>query len=189
MHARTRLPTPFCAGRLKPRHGSHLHAAHLAKPPSDPSKSNCAALQGEKVSNHEELMCNFFAQPDALACGKDAATLRAEGVPDRLVSHKTFTGGSSGRPATGLLLQGSPARLEALHAGGQQGIAGAHGWPPCSSALRAAFAGIPSSAHGECFWPTPRVRCLRAGNRPSLSILLPELNAFTLGQLLRWGRA
>lgn len=27
---------------------------------------------------------------------------------------------------------------------------------------------------------------LPAGNRPSLSILLPELNAFTLGQLLRW---
>ena len=37
-------------------------------------------------------MCNFFAQPDALACGKDAATLRAEGVPEHLVSHKTFTG-------------------------------------------------------------------------------------------------
>jgi glucose-6-phosphate isomerase len=70
-------------------------------------------LQGEKVSSHEELMCNFFAQPDALAMGKDAATLRAEGVPEHLVPHKTFT-----------------------------------------------------------------------GNRPSLSILLPELNAFTLGQLL-----
>ncbi|KAI7835527.1 hypothetical protein COHA_010573 [Chlorella ohadii] len=66
-----------------------------------------------QVSSHEELMCNFFAQPDALAMGKDAATLRAEGVPEHLVPHKTFT-----------------------------------------------------------------------GNRPSLSILLPELNAFTLGQLL-----
>jgi glucose-6-phosphate isomerase len=49
-------------------------------------------MQGEKVSGHEELMCNFFAQPDALACGKDADTLRAEGVPEHLVSHKTFTG-------------------------------------------------------------------------------------------------
>ena len=37
-------------------------------------------------------MCNFFAQPDALACGKDAAALRGEGVPEHLVSHKTFTG-------------------------------------------------------------------------------------------------
>ncbi|GAB4817678.1 hypothetical protein N2152v2_004724 [Parachlorella kessleri] len=70
-------------------------------------------LKGEKVSSHEELMCNFFAQPDALALGKDAAQLRAEGVPEHLVSHKTFT-----------------------------------------------------------------------GNRPSISLLLPELSAFTLGQLL-----
>lgn len=31
-------------------------------------------------------------QPDALAMGKDAATLRAEGVPEHLVPHKTFTG-------------------------------------------------------------------------------------------------
>lgn len=46
------------------------------------------------MSSHEELMCNFFAQPDALACGKDADTLRGEGVPDHLVSHKTFTGGA-----------------------------------------------------------------------------------------------
>jgi glucose-6-phosphate isomerase len=28
-------------------------------------------LEGEPVSNHEELMSNFFAQPDALAIGKD----------------------------------------------------------------------------------------------------------------------
>ncbi|KAI3433502.1 hypothetical protein D9Q98_003314 [Chlorella vulgaris] len=58
-------------------------------------------LQGEKVSSHEELMCNFFAQPDALACGKDAAALRAEGVPEHLVPHKAFTGN---RPSLSLLL-------------------------------------------------------------------------------------
>lgn len=36
--------------------------------------------------------------------------------------------------------------------------------------------------------PLPCTACCmaRAGNRPSLSILLPELNAYTLGQLLRW---
>ena len=65
------------------------------------------------VSNHDELMCNFFAQADALAKGKSAVELRAENVPDHLIPHKTFT-----------------------------------------------------------------------GNRPSLSILLPELNAFTTGQIL-----
>eukprot|EP00976_Prorocentrum_cordatum_P038657 786915-Prorocentrum_minimum.AAC.1 len=31
---------------------------------------NSVRLAGEKVSNHDELMCNFFAQPDALATGK-----------------------------------------------------------------------------------------------------------------------
>jgi len=65
------------------------------------------------VSNHDELMCNFFAQADALATGKTAVELRAENVPDHLIPHKTFT-----------------------------------------------------------------------GNRPSLSILLPELNAYTTGQIL-----
>eukprot|EP00210_Caulerpa_lentillifera_P005321 g5084.t1 len=70
-------------------------------------------LKGEIVSNHDELMCNFFAQTDALAYGKDADKLRSEGVPEKLIPHKTFT-----------------------------------------------------------------------GNRPSLSIMLPELNAFTVGQIL-----
>eukprot|EP00227_Mantoniella_beaufortii_P020363 CAMPEP_0197580612 /NCGR_PEP_ID=MMETSP1326-20131121/4364_1 /TAXON_ID=1155430 /ORGANISM="Genus nov. species nov., Strain RCC2288" /LENGTH=611 /DNA_ID=CAMNT_0043144395 /DNA_START=127 /DNA_END=1962 /DNA_ORIENTATION=+ len=70
-------------------------------------------LKGEIVSNHDELMCNFFAQADALAVGKSAVELRAESVPDHLIPHKTFT-----------------------------------------------------------------------GNRPSLSIMLPQLNAYTTGQLL-----
>jgi len=70
-------------------------------------------LKGEIVSNHDELMCNFFAQADALAVGKSGVELRAESCPDALIPHKTFT-----------------------------------------------------------------------GNRPSLSIMLPELNAYTTGQLL-----
>ena len=69
--------------------------------------------QGEVVSNHDELMCNFFAQADALATGKSAIELRTESVPDHLIPHKTFT-----------------------------------------------------------------------GNRPSLSIMIPELSAYTVGQLL-----
>ena len=71
------------------------------------------AVQNEVVSNHDELMCNFFAQADALANGKSAIELRAEQVPDYLVPHRTFT-----------------------------------------------------------------------GNRPSLSVLLPDLTAYTIGQLL-----
>merc|ERR1712023_64630 len=58
-------------------------------------------LKGEIVSNHDELMCNFFAQADALACGKTAVELRAESVPDSLIPHKTFTGN---RPSTSILM-------------------------------------------------------------------------------------
>lgn len=58
-------------------------------------------LKGEIVSNHDELMCNFFAQADALATGKTPVELRAENVPDNLIPHKTFTGN---RPSTSILL-------------------------------------------------------------------------------------
>jgi len=69
------------------------------------AKSQAAdvTLEGSSVSNHDELMANFFAQPDALALGKD----------DPANPHKVFS-----------------------------------------------------------------------GNRPSLSILLPEISPFTMGQLL-----
>ena len=46
----------------------------------------------DSIPNHDELMANFFAQPDALAMGKTGDELRAEGVPENLVPHKTFTG-------------------------------------------------------------------------------------------------
>jgi len=58
-------------------------------------------LEGEPVSNHDELMSNFFAQPDALALGKTAEELKAEGCADSLVPHKTFPGD---RPSLSLLL-------------------------------------------------------------------------------------
>ncbi len=58
-------------------------------------------LDGEPVSNHDELMANFFAQPDALACGKTAEQVRAEGVDEALVPHKVFPGN---RPSSSLLL-------------------------------------------------------------------------------------
>jgi glucose-6-phosphate isomerase len=55
------------------------------------------------ISNHHEiLMANFFAQSEALAFGKTPAQLKAEGVPDHLIPHKTFTGN---RPSNSLLLQ------------------------------------------------------------------------------------
>ncbi len=39
--------------------------------------------QGEVVSNHDELMSNFFAQADALALGKTPVELRSENVRPR----------------------------------------------------------------------------------------------------------
>jgi glucose-6-phosphate isomerase len=58
-------------------------------------------VPGEAVSNHDELMANFFAQPDALAVGKTAEEVRVEGVPEALVPHKVFPGN---RPSNVLLL-------------------------------------------------------------------------------------
>eukprot|EP01006_Ploeotia_vitrea_P016555 TRINITY_DN47279_c0_g1_i1.p1 TRINITY_DN47279_c0_g1~~TRINITY_DN47279_c0_g1_i1.p1 ORF type:complete len:621 (-),score=337.72 TRINITY_DN47279_c0_g1_i1:49-1731(-) len=57
---------------------------------------------GEEVSNHDELMSNFFAQPDALAEGQNAAELRAEGTDEAVVEHKLMTGN---RPSNVLLLE------------------------------------------------------------------------------------
>ncbi|MER6095634.1 glucose-6-phosphate isomerase [Streptomyces sp. NPDC001728] len=44
------------------------------------------------VGQHDLLMANFFAQTQALAFGKTADEVRAEGVPEELVPHKTFQG-------------------------------------------------------------------------------------------------
>ncbi|CAM5730858.1 glucose-6-phosphate isomerase [Streptomyces sp. MMS20-AI2-20] len=43
-------------------------------------------------AQHDLLMANFFAQTQALAFGKTPDEVRAEGVPEELVPHKTFQG-------------------------------------------------------------------------------------------------
>jgi len=43
-------------------------------------------------NHHDLLMANVFAQTQALAFGKTAAEVRAEGTPERLVPHRTFQG-------------------------------------------------------------------------------------------------
>lgn len=48
-------------------------------------------------------MSNFFAQPDALAIGKSIETLKAEGVPEKLLKHKFFPGD---RPSLSMLFGG-----------------------------------------------------------------------------------
>ncbi len=51
--------------------------------------------------HHDLLMANLFAQGEALAFGKTADEVRAEGVAEALVPHKVFEGN---RPSTTLLL-------------------------------------------------------------------------------------
>ena len=58
-------------------------------------------------------MANVFAQAEALAFGKTADEVRAEGVPESLVPHKTFPGN---RPSNTLLLDRlTPAALGKLY--------------------------------------------------------------------------
>jgi glucose-6-phosphate isomerase len=51
-----------------------------------------ADLLPDFAAQHDLLMANFFAQTQALAFGKTAEEVAAEGVPAGLVAHKTFKG-------------------------------------------------------------------------------------------------
>ncbi len=52
--------------------------------------------------HHDLLLANVFAQSEALAFGKTAEQVRAEGTPDWLVSHRVFEGN---RPSNTILAQ------------------------------------------------------------------------------------
>jgi glucose-6-phosphate isomerase len=52
--------------------------------------------------HHDMLMANVFAQAEALAFGKTAEEVKAEGVPDALVPHKVFEGN---RPSNTILAE------------------------------------------------------------------------------------
>ncbi len=58
--------------------------------------------------HHDLLMANCFAQAEALAFGKTAAEVRADGVSEALVPHKTFPGN---RPSTTILAEKLTPRL------------------------------------------------------------------------------
>ena len=62
--------------------------------------------------HHDLLLANLIAQAEALAFGKTAQEVAAEGVPERLVPHRTFPGN---RPSSTLLLERlTPAALGKL---------------------------------------------------------------------------
>jgi glucose-6-phosphate isomerase len=63
-------------------------------------------------NHHDLLMANVFAQAEALAFGKTADEVRAEGVKAELVPHRTFPGN---RPSNTLLMERlTPAALGTL---------------------------------------------------------------------------
>jgi len=53
-------------------------------------------------SQHDLLIANFLAQTEALAFGKTADEVRAEGTSEELVPHRTFTGN---RPSSSILAE------------------------------------------------------------------------------------
>jgi glucose-6-phosphate isomerase len=59
-----------------------------------------AELPADLAAQHDLLMANLFAQGQALAFGKTADEVRAEGVAEELVPHRTFPGN---RPTTTIL--------------------------------------------------------------------------------------
>jgi glucose-6-phosphate isomerase len=77
----------------------------------------CDFIAFSKTANplgrhHDILAANVFAQAEALAFGKTAAEVKAEGTPDWLVPHRVFEGN---RPSNTILLeQLTPAALGKL---------------------------------------------------------------------------
>jgi glucose-6-phosphate isomerase len=67
-------------------------------------------------AHHDTLLANVFAQGEALAFGKTAEQVKAEGTPERLVAHRVFEGN---RPSNTLLLDrltpGALGKLVALY--------------------------------------------------------------------------
>ncbi|MDX6534078.1 MAG: glucose-6-phosphate isomerase, partial [Gaiellales bacterium] len=62
--------------------------------------------------HHDLLMANVFAQTEALAFGKTADEVRAEGTPEELVPHRVFEGN---RPTNTILAERlTPSALGAL---------------------------------------------------------------------------
>jgi glucose-6-phosphate isomerase len=60
------------------------------------------ARPAHEVGGHQDIfMANFFAQPEALAFGRTAEQVRADGVPEQLVTARTFAGN---HPSTSILV-------------------------------------------------------------------------------------
>ena len=97
---------------------SFFQLLHMGQPvPCDfigfvEAQNQLVHTEGEELSCHDELMANFFAQPDALALGRTAEQLRElePGLDADVLPHRTFPGN---RPSLSLLFP----QLTAYHTG------------------------------------------------------------------------
>ncbi|ODV12067.1 MAG: glucose-6-phosphate isomerase [Rubrivivax sp. SCN 70-15] len=78
----------------------------------NPLPADGSRAHDSRDRQHDLLMANLFAQAEALAFGKTADEVRAEGVPEALVPHRVFEGN---RPSNTLLARRlTPHALGAL---------------------------------------------------------------------------
>ena len=95
---------------------------------SPPTSSGSVGPTTPSTDHHDLLMANLFAQAEALAFGRTADEVRAAGVADDLVPHRTFAGN---RPTTTILADRltpvgprparRPLRAQGVHPGGDLG--------------------------------------------------------------------
>jgi glucose-6-phosphate isomerase len=80
--------------------------------PGSPASGRLRHPRGPHGAHHDILMSNVFAQAEALAFGKSAEELRAEGVPEATIPHRTMEGN---RPTNTILAERlTPRTLGAL---------------------------------------------------------------------------
>jgi glucose-6-phosphate isomerase len=78
----------------------------------NPQEAGSGGTANSRNPQHDLLIANMFAQAEAMAFGKTAEEVRAEGVPEALVRHRVFEGN---RPSNTLLArQLTPYSLGAL---------------------------------------------------------------------------
>ena len=84
----------FCKPAIEPYYGRHESRQSVIPAKAEIQDQNKTSFSFIRTigKHHNMLMANFFAQTEALAFGKTAAQVAAEGAPAGLVPHKTFEG-------------------------------------------------------------------------------------------------
>jgi glucose-6-phosphate isomerase len=96
----TVIPADFI-GFIQPNHPG-VGAGGVMSMSADGARQEIISAVPGGTDQHVLLMANFFAQTEALAFGRTAGEVAAEGVPADLVPHKTFPGN---RPTNTLLAE------------------------------------------------------------------------------------